>query len=501
MAVVFISSVPFGGGERLAQAVARKLGYAFVGRDQIVARANECGIPVGKLELAMVKRPSARERLAHLKQRYVAVSACTICEKAVEDDVVYYGRGGQFVLPGISHVLRVRVIPERGRRLEDVMQRAKLSREKAEAFLEDVDADIRAWVQFVHGAHMDDLNRYDVVLNLENMSIENAASALCAVAELPDFKATPSSQKAIEARLLQARARMSLALDERTAEADLTVRANAGVVTVTYMPRDAELAPIIPEVLQGLRGCRQIRCTVASTNILWIEEEFRPDAPEIAHVSELARRWGAAVELMRYVPPGREAQVAATAPERAPLRRGDSTGGVEDDVVERLTTSDRSFRDTVEVLVRDGRSGGARTVTGSADELLAAVSADVSYSLVTVGTLFLHKPTAVRTRTTRELAASIARRIRAPVISTHELERRLHLGGAEVARAVLAALAVVALYVVLFRYQVHLGDLLAGPSHRQRPWIAPILVALVAPLVAWLYGMVSASILKLIRLE
>ena len=304
MPIVFICSDPFGGGERLAQSLAAKLGYAYLSREDVVARANECGIPVGKLEVAMVKKPAVRERLARLKQRYLAVATDTICEKAAQGDLVYYGRAGHFLLPGVSHVLRVRVIPERTQRLDAVVSRTKLSREKAASFLSEIDEDIRAWVHFVHGADMDDLRRYDFVVNLENMSLENAATALCGIADLPDFRPTPVSRRAMEELLLQARARIRLALDERTAEADLTVRSHDGAVTISYIPQQASLAPVIPEVLQGLPGCREIRCTVASTNILWIQEEFRPEGGALSQISELARRWGAAVELIRYRPEG-----------------------------------------------------------------------------------------------------------------------------------------------------------------------------------------------------
>ena len=502
MPIIFVCSDPFGDGEKLARGLADKLGYAFLSREDVVGKANECGIPVGKLELAMVKKPAVRERLARLKDRYLAVATSTICEKAAEGDLVYHGRAGHFLLPGVSHVLRVRVIPEHAQRIDNVMRRTKLSGEKAETFLRDIDSDVRAWVHFVHGADMDDLRRYDLVLNLENVSIENAATALCGIADLPDFKPTPASRKAMEDRLLQARARIRLALDERTADADVTVRSNDGVVTVTYMPRQAALAPVVPEVLRGLPGCREMRCTVATTNILWIQEEFRPDSATLGEINELARRWGAAVELLRYVPSEQEAPAEASAQHASPTAASRlAAGGVEDDVVEHLTPSDRSFRDSLEALVREGRSGGGQTVAGSSEKLLARISPEINYSLVAVGDVHLHKPAAVRMRATRELASLLARRIKAPVISTSELGAKLHFGWSQVAKMAVAAAVVLLIYMAVFGYQAPLLDMLGGAAHKQRPWIAPLLVAMVAPLVAWSYGIVASSLLKLIRLE
>lgn len=499
MPIVFVCSVPFGGGERLAQSLAAKLGYAYLSRDDVVAKANECGIPVGKLEVAMVKKPAVRERLARLKQRYLAVATATICEKAAQGNLVYYGRAGHFLLPGVSHVLRVRVIPEHRQRLDTVMQRTKLSREKAEPFVREIDDDIRAWVHFVHGADMDDLGRYDFVINLENMSLENAATALCSIADLPDFRPTPVSRRAMEERLLEARARIRLALDERTAEADLTVRGSDGVVTISYMPRQSSFAPVIPAILHGLAGCREVRCTVASTNILWIQEEFRPGGDTLSQINELARRWGAAVELIRYQPAGEDG--GASPQPASGLKTLPEKGGVEDDVVEKVSPSERAFRETLELLVNEGRSGGGQTVSGGPDRLLAAVHPDISYSLVVLGDVFLDRPGAARTRLARELANFLSGKVKSPVIPASELAGKLRFGAGQVARVAAALLGVAVIYILVFQYQGPLLDLLGGASHKARPWVAPVLVALIAPVVAGLYGLVASALLRLIRLE
>ncbi len=502
MPIIFVCSVPFGGGERLARSLAEKLGYAFLSRDDVVGKANECGIPVGKLEVATVKKPAVRERLARLKERYLAVATATICEKAAEGNLVYYGRAGHFLLPGVSHVLRVRVIPEHTQRLDTVVQRTKLSRGKAETLLRDIDADIRSWVQFVHGVDMDDLHRYDLVINLEHLSIENAAMAVCGIADLPDFRPTPASRKAMEERLLQARARIKLALDERSADADLTVRSNDGVVTITYMPRQASLAPVIPQVLHDLPGCRELRCTVASTNILWIQEEFRASAATPGQLIELARRWGAAVELLRYRPDEVDEVGDTRAPEPATSGlKPVAAGGVEEDVPETVSDSDRAFHDALAMLVHSGRSGGGQSVAGSRERLVSAVNPNIPYSLVVVGDLFLKKGSAVRTRMTRELTNFLADHVKAPVIPIAELASRLRFGPAQIARLAVSVILMAALYAWVFTHQEAVLNVLAGPVHSAHPWGAVALVAVLAPLAAGLNAAVTSSVLRLMKLD
>jgi hypothetical protein len=268
------------------------------------------------------------------------------------------------------------------------------------------------------------------------------------------------------------------------------------------MPRQSGVASVIPEVVGDIPGCTEIRCTMAGTNILWVQERFDPDAESFRQVNEIARRWGAAVELLGYSASG-TAEVGGPEPAVVPGRASTKAydGGIEDDVPEKLSESERTFRRTLEALVREGRSGGGQTVCGGREKILSSVNPSIPYSLVVVGDLFLQKPAAARTRMARELSAWIGHHIKAPVISVSELGARLRFTPAQ-ALKIIASLAVVALvYVVIFLRQGPVLDILGGGYHKSHPWAAPLLVAVVAPLVAALYGQVAGALLKLIKLE
>jgi len=71
----------------------------------------------------------------------------------------------------------------------------------------------------------------------------------------------------------------------------------------------------------------------------------------------------------------------------------------------------------------------------------------------------------------------------------------------QVAKLALAALLVFAIYFFVFHFQVPVLDMLGGGAHKLHPFVAPAVVALASPLVAWTYGIVAGSMLKIIRLE
>ena len=231
MALIIISSSSAALRKEVSESLARKLGYACLSREELVDQATAAGIPVGKLEMSVIKGPAQTERLARLKERYLAYITSGLCERAGEGNLVYHGRGGHLLLPNVSHIFRVHLVPNQEQEIHGKMQQLRLDHPKAEKYIQQVNQDIEKWVHLIHGQDLHDPRQYDLILNLDHMSLANASTALCSLAELPDFRPTPASLKAMENYCLASRARMKLSLDDRTAESDFTVSANDGVVT------------------------------------------------------------------------------------------------------------------------------------------------------------------------------------------------------------------------------------------------------------------------------
>jgi hypothetical protein len=221
MAIVIISSWAEEARRELARAVATKLGCPSLSREELVEQATEAGIPVGKLEIAVMKGSAPRERLARHKSRYLAFITASVAEKAREtQDLVYHGRACHLLLPGVDHVLRVGVVPHQERQLAAVMARLNLDRDKAQRYLADLSQDLRNWFHFMHDADPDEPGQYDLTLNLGHLSPESAASAVCSMAQLPDFAPTPASRRALNDLWLSAKARDRLG---RECEVDYTL--------------------------------------------------------------------------------------------------------------------------------------------------------------------------------------------------------------------------------------------------------------------------------------
>ncbi len=506
MQIVCVSQGSLVRGREFAEVLAEKLGYELITRDQVLEMAVDEGIAVGRLETAIVKRRPIDERLMLDKELYQSFITRVLCERALKGNLVYAGRTGHLLLPGVTHILRVRVVTDMETRINSVMERLRLSREKAKQYIEQVEDDRERWTRTMYSVSWGFAGYYDLVVNLEQVGVANAATALCTYAQLPEFHETPASRRALEGLRLASEARLALARDKRTYAASLKVRANEGALSVTYLPKDAGLAPVIPEVLARVEGVRDLRCALASTNVLWVQECFDAASPAFASLVQIAERWQAAVELLRVVPaegcPEGPVERTASVPPPPGLRR-EVDGGIEDDATVEPTPGacdDEGLRQVFQELARRGIAGSMRTAMSHPRHVSLAIDRTVPYSLVVVGDIFVSKGHAVSQRLTRELSARIADTLRVPVIRGEDLKARYLVGPWQLARVAGYGLTAALTYLLVFTHQVEVLRILTPESTLGKLAAAAGLMLFI-PGVAYVYGSFARTVLKLARIE
>lgn len=511
MQTICISRGTLAGGKLLAERLASALGYPCLSREDLIEAAVKEGIHVGKIETALVKGRGFSDRLALEREHYLAFSRAYLCDRAAEGPLVYHGRTGHLLLPGVDNVLRIRVVADHEFRLMRVMDKLGLDRAKARRYVEEVDEDRRKWGHAMYGASCDDVDLYDITVNLQQFNVENAAVGLTNIAQLPDFQMTPASRRELENLRLGAKARVLLARNELTYHASFKVTANDGVVTVTYQPQEARVAEAIPQALVTLDGYRELRTTMATSNLLWIQEEYNPASETFRNVVEIATKWGAAVELIRLAPenaqkttPEEQSSDAleGEVPRTKPLNR-EYNGGIEDDTEEGREYApgdDGGLKQTVEELARLGRSAGGREVSGSQTHVLDTIDRSIPYTMVVVGDVFLSKGSAARIRMSREFRGFLADNIKTAVVATDELKSQFLFGTRDLFRLVGYLSVVVLIYYLVFTHQKQVLSFLSGEGWVEKV-IAAVAVFLLVPIVAYSYGTVSRSFLKLIKIE
>jgi cytidylate kinase len=501
MSIVLISGPAHSMTSVLAKDLADKTGWPLYSRGQLAEEAHEQGIKLSRLEASIIKSPIISERLAWEKEIYLSFVTDKLYKKCKDHNLIYTGRAAHLLFPGVKNILRVGVNVPIETRVDVVAEKLNLSSEKALDYLKSLDADIIKWVHYVHRADLRDSSTYDLLLNLEHISRGNASDLLRRTAELPEFRLSEESMQHLEDLHTAARATLHLSRNKETANLNLGVRASGGMLTVTYLPRQKKVAESISHVLSTLEECKGHVCTMAETNILYFSEHFDPKAENFNQITQLAKRWGAAIELIRLVPPkeGEPFFQEMTTPE-PPTDSAAYTGGVEDDGPE-VNTDDGGLNMAIEELVAMGRSAGGCTIAGGQREVIDALRDTDNYSLIILDDLFLSKGPQASTRLTRELGLSIHERLKTPVIKIDELQSQFLFGKKQAFKLLLFTVVALCVYGLVFSFQEPIMNFLGGEFHQHWKWAASVVVVLFVPFVAYTYGTISGLMLKLVNID
>jgi cytidylate kinase len=258
MAIVTISRGSYSKGQDVADKVAEKLGYDCIGREALLEASGEYDVPEAKLVHAIHDTASILDSHIGGKERYIAHIQAALTSRVKKDNVVYHGLAGQFLLKGVSHVLKVRIIAPLEYRINVVMDRDNVSEQKALRILKRDDEERQRWTRKLFLIDPRDCNLYDLVLNIDKCSVEDAVDLICRAAGFKGFQTTPQSQKAMDDLQLACEVRVRL-IDVAP---DVEVTADNGTVVVNTeargfqaenvageMKRIAETVPGVKEVV------------------------------------------------------------------------------------------------------------------------------------------------------------------------------------------------------------------------------------------------------------
>lgn len=193
MAVISISRGSYYRGKEVATKLAEKLGYAIVSRDSLLDASDQFNIPEIKLANNIQHATQILERFAHGRERYIAFISAAILSHMKKDSVVYHGLAGQYFVQSVSHVLKVRVLGDLEARVKDEAARSGISSDEARFRLKQDDEERRKWALFLYGVDIEHPSRYDMVLNLKNMSVDEAVELIIGTVNLPCYQPTEAS--------------------------------------------------------------------------------------------------------------------------------------------------------------------------------------------------------------------------------------------------------------------------------------------------------------------
>jgi cytidylate kinase len=259
MAIVTISHQMGAGGTEIGMALAKRLGYHYVDHELLEDAVRRYGVAEEKLSHLDETKPSLFERFDAETRHYITVLQTTLLEFADADNVVLMGRGGQWLLRGIPHVLRVRIIAPFEQRVRQWIRRvaAQSGETPNQRAVVDLirrdDGEKAGRMRYLYEVDIVDPNLYDLVVNTERLKCEPVVEMLERAVCRPEMATTDAGRQVVAARALASRVQVALATHPETRRYRVTVEADAGVVTLegtAALDRAVEVARTVPGVAQ-----------------------------------------------------------------------------------------------------------------------------------------------------------------------------------------------------------------------------------------------------------
>ena len=262
MSIVTISHAAFTGGTTIAEKVAANLNYRCVHREVLLEASQRYGIPEAKFLEVLETQGRWWERWLESLRLYRITLQAAMCEVAQGGRLVYHGRAGQELFPGIRHVLRVLIIASTEYRVEEVKARRGMEAEQAREFIKDLDRIRNRRLRALFNIDWQDPGGYDLILNTSRINADMAAHLITEAARRPEFHPTAESEKQFQDLTISARVQAALITSPKTRNIVLSVRSDGGKVSVSGVLADPDLETEVVNVAKSVSGVTEVRADI-----------------------------------------------------------------------------------------------------------------------------------------------------------------------------------------------------------------------------------------------
>ena len=261
MAIITISRGTFGGGKAIAEALAKHMKYICISREMLVKRTSETfDIPEDELKDSILQPLGLNAGHSINAVKYLRAA---ILELGHENNMVYHGFGGQFLLKGIPRLLRIQVIAGMEYRIDCVMSDKKISREQAIAYIEERDKKRVQWARTVWGVEVNDPAHFDLTIHLDQISVPGAVEIIAKVLGQEAFQDKESDRQAFEDELILARVWAALTRNKPTRSVRLKMESCNGNITITGDVSSHKMMGAVVGIAEQVEGVKSVTNTLA----------------------------------------------------------------------------------------------------------------------------------------------------------------------------------------------------------------------------------------------
>jgi len=259
MPIITISRGSCSGGAHLAEELHERLGWPVLAQEDVSsAAARAYRMTEQELFRGLYLPANFYERFTHRKTRYLLATQATVTELLAEGNGIYHGLAGQFLFADLCNAFRVRIVAPMDYRVETAMQRFGLQRTEARRHIRDADEYRSRWGRQIFHADITDADLYDLVVNLEHVSIDRAAAMIAEIMEGKDYQPTPQCLQDYQDFAIEKRVKAELFFNSPYTPEIAHVEVHDGEVKLTGDKAFAASEKGLVEFVGGVRGVDKI---------------------------------------------------------------------------------------------------------------------------------------------------------------------------------------------------------------------------------------------------
>ena len=260
MAILTISREYGSGGREIGRRVAERLNYRYADKELLFQDLDKGGPRWGKVARDLDEVcPTVWERYDWEYRGYVALMESLILTYAAADKAVIIGRGGSFLLEGVSFCLRARLVAPLEVRITRIMERERLSRVAAERLITRVDGERACFIKANYGSEWHEYRFYDMTLNTSSLTYDQVVDILVEALGEKDRLATPEARAELERRALAYRLKARVATDPKVFVPTLEVSLEEGTIVVTGIIHSPKESHLLKEIAKEVCGDYPVR--------------------------------------------------------------------------------------------------------------------------------------------------------------------------------------------------------------------------------------------------
>jgi cytidylate kinase len=177
-------------GREIAKLVAKELRYNFYDTEDIEKKAKEKGFLDDIREVNGKVPPLWKRCFSDRPEICLSRLYVVIYELARLGSAVMLGRGGNMLFRSLPYALHVRVTASHDKRVRNLVERG-YTREAAVMVLEKSDQERENFIRFAFNRDWDNPEFYDIVLNMDKLTVNTAADLIVCAARADEIRGRP----------------------------------------------------------------------------------------------------------------------------------------------------------------------------------------------------------------------------------------------------------------------------------------------------------------------